>query len=36
MSYTQTAHMLCGRNCLLRHSVEGKIEGKIEGTGRRG
>jgi len=24
------------RNCLLKHSIKGKIEGRIETTGRRG
>jgi hypothetical protein len=28
-------HIL-GRNCLLKHIIEGKIEGMIEVTGRRG
>jgi len=25
-----------GRNCLLKHVIEGKIEGRIRVTGRRG
>jgi hypothetical protein len=25
-----------GRNCLLKHVIEGKIEGRIEVTGKRG
>jgi hypothetical protein len=28
-------HVL-GRNCILKHFIEGKIEGKVEVTGRRG
>jgi hypothetical protein len=28
-------HIL-GRNCLLKHVIEGKLEGRIEMTGRRG
>ena len=27
---------IVGRNCLLKHVIEGKIEGRVEVTGRRG
>jgi len=25
-----------GRNCILKHIIEGKVEGRVEVTGRRG
>jgi hypothetical protein len=33
---TNWAGHILGRNCLLKHVIEGKLEGSIEVTGRRG
>jgi len=33
--YNRIGHIL-GRNCLLKHVIEGRIERRIEVTGRRG